>query len=420
MDINDQLQPVVASLLDSLKVSMDQEIKDQISSEVLNKIANTELTSIVTDIINTQLNDRLAKYNLEATTNKQLDSIVAQITDQFNKTLVKNANTQISGEIMKQLSGINVKTVIEAIIETKLATLITAGSLPKAGIPHTSIDFRGVTITGDNVKGGIIENFGSIGIEDRATHVQMTLMDHATAFEGPVWAPSAAIKGTLTVDGDLILKGTISQDSPVVDQLASLTVDKINADESLLKLYSERIQENIAEIGLSLNTITQNGKEVVSGNRLGYHIVDSNLQRVGLLRDLQTTGENLLSDTLYVTTRRVGVNSIDPSATFVVWDEEVELIVTKRSQDTGYIGTSRHQSVILGSNNKENIKLLPDGTTQIDNLSVGRVPMSSTASIPNYEGTAGQIVWNEHPAPGGPIGWVCLGSTRWAKFGIIE
>ena len=37
-----------------------------------------------------------------------------------------------------------------------------------------------------------------------------------------------------------------------------------------------------------------------------------------------------------------------------------------------------------------------------------------------YNAITGTIVWNENPAQGGPVGWICLGGTRWAKFGIIE
>jgi hypothetical protein len=48
-----------------------------------------------------------------------------------------------------------------------------------------------------------LKNFGSTGIDDRATQVQMTLMDQAVAFERAVWTPSAIIKGKLTVEGEL-------------------------------------------------------------------------------------------------------------------------------------------------------------------------------------------------------------------------
>jgi leucyl aminopeptidase (aminopeptidase T) len=76
--------------------------------------------------------------------------------------------------------------------------------------------------------------------------------------------------------------------------------------------------------------------------------------------------------------------------------------------------------VILGSNNKENITLNTDGTVEVEQISIGNIPMTSAAVTPNYEGITGQIVWNESPSLGGCVGWICLGATRWAKFGKIE
>jgi hypothetical protein len=423
MDINQQLQPIVASLLDSVKLSMEQEIRDQISTEVINRIANTELGSIVQEITRTQLQDRVAKFNFEATSKQQLDILVQQIVDQMNKTLVPQANSQIAAEINKQIQQIDVRTMVGSIIESKLASLVTSGAFPQNGIPHTAVDFKGMGFTGDQIKGGIIENFGSTGIEDRSSHVQMTLMDHAIAFEGPVWAPSAEIKGTLTVDGDLILKGDIPTDCMVVDKLVTLSANKVKLElnDELFSGFSDTVFKRIKEQGLDLDRITQGGKEVISGNKLGYNVTDSNLQRVGVLKDLQTSGENLLCQTLYVTdSGRVGINTMDPSAVFSLWDEEVEINISKREGETGYINTPRNQRLILGANNKENIKLQVDGSVKITALELGNIPMTSASAIPNYSGTLSQIVWNDLPAPGGPIGWVCLGATRWAKFGIIE
>jgi hypothetical protein len=111
---------------------------------------------------------------------------------------------------------------------------------------------------------------------------------------------------------------------------------------------------------------------------------------------------------------------MDPSAVFAVWDEEVELIVAKRKTDVAYIATPRKQQLVLGSNGKENIVLDTDGSVKIENLVVGRVAMTSATAVPNYAGEMAQIVYNELPAPGSPIGWVCIGGARWAKFGMIE
>ena len=420
MDINQQLQPIVTSLLDSLKGSIEAELRNKISDEVVKAIANTEVTAIVERIITQRLNERVAEFNIETKTRQQLEQTLTQITNQLSTGLAKSANEQITAEVARRVAVMDIGPIIQGIVENKINNLVQTGAFGKESINHNSIDFKGFKFSGDVVKGGIIENFGSTGIDDRSTQVQMTLMDQAVAFEKAVWTPSAIIKGKLTVEGDLVVLGDIDNNSPAANTLANMAVEKIKADTELLELHSDAMLASIGQKGIDLKCITQDGREIINGNQLGYHITDSNLQRVGMLRDLQTQGEALLSDTLYVTGKRVGINTIEPSAVFVVWDEEVELVITKHSQDAGYIGMPRFQRLVLGANNKDNLILDTDGSVEIENLRVGNTPMSSATAIPDYNAITGTIVWNENPAQGGPVGWICLGATRWAKFGIIE
>jgi len=420
MDINQQLQPIVTSLLDSLKGSIEAELRNKISDEVVKTIANTEVNIIVERIITQRLNERVAEFNIETKTRQQLEQTLTQITNQLSTSLAKSANEQITAEVARRVAVMDIGPIIQGIVENKINNLVQTGAFGKESIDHSSINFKGFKFSGDVVKGGIIENFGSTGIDDRSTQVQMTLMDQAVAFEKAVWTPSAIIKGRLTVEGDLVVLGDIDSNSPAANTLANMAVEKIKADTELLELHSDTMLASIGQKGIDLKRITQDGREIVNGNQLGYHITDSNLQRVGMLRDLQTQGEALLSDTLYVTGKRVGINTIEPSAVFVVWDEEIELVITKHSSDTGYIGMPRFQRLVLGANNKDNLILDTDGSVEIENLRVGNTPMSSATAIPDYNAITGTIVWNENPAQGGPVGWICLGATRWAKFGIIE
>jgi len=419
MDINEQQ---LAQLANNLKESLQKEVKDLVSKEVFSAFSTIELTSLITDVISEHIQARLNKFDFNRVSEIELQKIVQSLTNQINNTLVDSANAHISNYVKQKLMHMDLQASIQSVITTSLGGSLVGRSFPEASIPHTSIDFKGFKTSGDSIVGGIISSFGSQGIEDRATGVQMTIMDQAIAFESPVWGPELKIKGNITIDGTLIVNGDIATDTPVFDKLIDHTCQQVrdNLNTELFDGFSHTIFDKIREQGLDLNKITQNSKEVVNGNRLGYHIVDTNIQRVGVLNDLQTSGENLFVDTLYVTSRRVGINTMEPSWALTVWDEEVELAFSKKSQDTAYINTPRNQRLILGSNNKQNLILNPDGSVDVDNLRVGNVPMSSATAIPNYNAITGTIVWNESPAAGGPIGWVCLGATRWAKFGIIE
>lgn len=422
MDINESLQPIVAGLLDSLKGTIEQELRTKISDEIVKKIANTEVESIVSRLVEQYIAARVDKFNFVNASDEYLQKLIRQLTDQIDKTLVESANTQINNYITQKLAAVDINTVLGSIVQNKISGMLQTQSFPPGSISQASINFDGLILTGNEVKGGIIERFGSTGIEDRATRVQMTLMDHATAFEGPLWAPELKVKGNVTVDGTLFVNGDVDIDTPVFAKLVNQTSNEVRTylNDEFFTGFSKIVFKQIQEDGLDLDKITQGGKEVIKGNQLGYHIIDTNIRRLGVVTDLQTAGENLLSDTLYVTNGRVGVNSMDPTAVLSVWDQEVEVVVTKHAQDTGYIGTPRSQRLIVGSNNKENIILDSDGSVEIENLRIGNTPMSSASTIPNYPAITGTIVWNESPNHGSAIGWVCLGATKWSSFGKVD
>jgi hypothetical protein len=352
---------------------------------------------------------------------QELQSVTAAIQEDM-RGLRATVNTQVNSYITQKLAHIDLNSLLSGAIDRKLADLVNSKSFPAQSIPQSAVNFTGLELRGDHIKGGIIEKFGSTGIEDLASGVQMTLMDQATAFEGPVWAPEFKATGNVTVGGKLIISGEIDDTAPGFDKFVQATsaAVKNSLDQNLFASYSSIIFDKIRREGIELDKITQSGKEVIVGNKLGYHIVDTNIQRLGMVKDLQTQGENHLSQTLYVTKGRIGVNTMDPSAVLSVWDEEVEISLGKYSQNVGSINTPRNQTLVLGANGKNNLTLTTDGSVEVESLTIGSVLMTSAVTIPNYSGITGQIVWNQAPHPGGAIGWVCLGGNRWAKFGTIE
>lgn len=422
MDINQTLQPVIQSLLDDMRSSLQDEFKKSLESEILKKIAESETEAIIKVKVEETIDRKIEKFNFHDLSHENLQKALHRVNDQIEKTLMASANTQIQSFIKQRTSSLDFNQIVNAMVEQKLARMLDEKVFPSQSIPNKSINFAGLTLSGDHIKGGIISNFGSTGIEDRSTFVQLTLMDHASAFEGPLWAPSAKITGNITVGGTVKFTGDIDTDTPAMDKLITVTSErtKNSIDRAMFEKYSEVILGKIRSDGLDLDTFTQNGRPVVTGNALGTHISQSNLQKLGLVRDLQTQGESYLSETLYVTKDRVGVNTMDPSYALSVWDEEVEVSITKKGQETAFLGTPRHQSLVVGSNLKDNLICNPDGSVTIKTLKIANNKMSSAPAIPSTESEKGHIVWNENPAPGSVIGWVCLGGSLWAKFGKIE
>ena len=63
MDINEQLEPVVAGLLETLKGTIEAELRGKINDEVVKAIANTEVNEIVERIISQRLEDRILEFD---------------------------------------------------------------------------------------------------------------------------------------------------------------------------------------------------------------------------------------------------------------------------------------------------------------------------------------------------------------------
>jgi hypothetical protein len=226
----------------------------------------------------------------------------------------------------------------------------------------------------------------------------------------------------LTVEGDLNVKGKVDEDSAFYKQLANSVTEAVQQglDNELFAGFSDTIFNKIKTDGLDLSKITVNENVVIEGDRIGYTITESNLQKLGLLKELQVSGETQLADTLYVGNKRTGINTLEPSAALAIWDEDIEITVSKERNGQGRIGTPRNQSLVLGSNQHSNVILNTDGSTQINDLRMGNVKMSASDTPPNFSSTKGHIVFNANPNAGGPLGWVCLGAANWANFGIVD
>jgi hypothetical protein len=288
-------------------------------------------------------------------------------------------------------------------------------------IPGSAIVVNDLRLTGDNINGGIVTNFGSTGIDDKATACQVTIMDDVTVVENNLLTKDLTVKGTTTIEGDLNVTGAMPETSPMFRQFVVAATNNVRTslDKSLFDTYSATVFDKIRTNGLDLTKITLNGQTVVDGGMLSNSITISNLQKVGVLNELQVLGESLLGETLYETKNLVGINTIEPTQTLTLWDQEVEFGISKQSKDTAVMGMPRKQTLIISSNGKTNLSILPDGTVSADTIRIGTVTLTS-GPAPTSDQPIGTIVFNANPTMGGPLGWVSLGKARWANFGLVD
>ena len=418
MPANDSFQ----NLIDDITQQVLERVQQQVQSTVVGLI-NSQLSELVSEdtvrsIIVSRVQERIQDYtpNLDQF-EAGLQTVGAQILSQLNST----ADRQVTDIVNAKVAGLDIEGMVGQFIVGKLDPATNYFPFKDRSISGTAIDTEHLKITGDNVVGGVITGFASTGIEDKSTQCQVTILDQGTIFENTLYAPRIEVKGGAVIDGDLTIMGNIA-DSPAYQKLindaGSDTITKIGPE--LLDAHQSRVFERIQEEGLDLNKIKINGQSILEGDTLTGVVRHSQLQSLGVVRDLQTDGEALLSQTLYVSNRRVGVNTMDPTTALSVWDEEVEIGIGKQSQNLARIGTVREHRLILGANKQDNITLTADGTAIIPKLQLGNMSLTSSPTPPHYDAPRGSVVLNEQPNLGGPMGWVSLGDARWANFGIID
>jgi len=414
---DNQLDTVVKTLVDDIQAKLGDRIEKSIVVHVKNALAAYDFENKITLLASLKLDNKISSLDINSL---GVETKMADAADRVIEAVSTNARKQILSDIARKIEAIDfhqsVTNAVAQQVEARMQTVI----FPDNSIAFKAIKFDEVAITGNQIRGGIVEQFGSTGIDDRATDCRVTILDTHTVFENTLLAAASDIKGDLTVGGNLIVSGTLN-DGPAFRNIVNTAADTVLADldTGFFTNYSNIIFDKIRTDGIDLNRITVNSDEVIVDNRLGNKIVESNLQRLGIVRDLQTAGETFLSETVYISGKRLGINNINPGHALSVWDQEVEVVAAKHSQNTAMFGTVRNQNFVLTSNGKDNLILDITGGVTVERLTIGHTTMSSSGVQPTDLQPKGTIVWNTEPTVGAPIGWVSLGAAKWAGFGTI-
>jgi hypothetical protein len=168
---------------------------------------------------------------------------------------------------------------------------------------------------------------------------------------------------------------------------------------------------------------------VLSTDTLGDTVTESNLQKLGLLRELQVAGDAAVTRTLSTSKISIGNFSVTDHTLAgyadikVVRNETNELIIGNNivlgNADNYSRTISMYGQVAVGVANPDaGVALTVAGSVSFENkkFKVGNgIPTQGTYS-------KGDIVWNDDPKATDYIGWVCVtpGSPgRWLPFGAI-
>ena len=402
MDISKHLESIVSELVDDIKAKLDEEIQASIVSQIDTALADYDFDSIVGNIADVKLDKKVNDFTFD---NTQIQAELGQIGAAAISELKANISAQITQVAKNYIENYNIVPVLEKALESYVNNI----NFPAKSIKSTAIDFSELSLPGDHISGGIIKNFASTGIDDKSTSCQVTIFDTHVVVEQPILTSGIQVQGNAKIENTLTI-GSINA--------AEFREDSAGF-EQLIETAKAAIFKEFAANGVVAPRLIFDNKTIIDRGELAPTITSSNLKKVGTLEELQTRGETLLDSTLYVSQKRVGINTLEPSYALTVWDGEIEVAINKINQQRAFVGTHRPIAVTLGSNSKDNISLDIDGSVTINDLRLGAVPIGTASSIPNWEGRSGEILFNDSPQVGQPIGWVCLGGHRWGTFGLV-
>lgn len=260
------------------------------------------------------------------------------------------------------------------------------------------------------------------GVQDQSTQIELTLMDKNVVVENTLTTKAFEAVESATIK-NLVVKGSINTDNQswqaLANSISQTTLKQLTAEWK--QQLVQQVAEEIARNGIDFDSVKINGEYIVSDNQLNSSITESNLTKVGILKELTVDGKTTLNNTVSVVERRLGVNTHDPEMALSVWDEEVSVIMGKFKENTAYFGTSRSQSLTFGTNKKPAVEINNDGLTAIKQLQIGIHRVSHGNEVPNYSGTKGDIVFNATPTLNSDVfAWQCLGGFKWKVIRAVS
>lgn len=416
---------------------LQQRLIQQVSNGVTSELSTIDLPKTVQDLAARSADSYIKslqahiKQEVDITTaNIKLVDVIKEVatseTELLVQSLSKQVTSQVQADIARMIGTIDIRQQVREYVASQLSDSIQSVNFPERSIPGLSINADSLVVSGDNVRGGVIPQFKSTGIHDNAASLQVIITDDVVSIGNKLVAGSADIKGNLVVDGDIILTGEIPSNSPFYTELVQHAAGllKLSLNDEFFLQYANLVYDKIKEDGVDLAKVTLNQKEIVSGNRLGRSITDTNIQKLGELKTLFVRGEASLASSLYALNKRVGINTQDPSSALAVWDDECEVVTKKLRKDVAIVGTLREQRLVLSANNKENLTLEIDGSVTVDRINLGNsgptMQIGSTPARPVHNDRKGVILFNSNPEVGSPAFWISLGGARWVDGPLIS
>lgn len=408
--VNDQVLETFAT--DDWLKPIEAKIIDYTQQRILGKFANSSALPEIVEAIKVSVAELFAAGQIPGVDQYIDSTTIKQTIDQAVQDNIVSAIKDL-GRDPAWLEK------IEQLINQSMVQRVVAGlsTIDVAGLIRQRVDENMA-----DLDSRVAQRLQTPGIQDHAQQSELTVLDENVVVENCLTAnrievvTSAKIK-ELTVTGSINTDNrawqTLSQD--ISEKTLNLLTNEWR--DSLI----EDVEDKIRERGINFTQVQIDGVSVITGDTLSRKITNSNLQKVGALRDLTVSGEAHIYNTVSVLNKRLGVNTQEPEMALSVWDEEVSILAGKFKEKSAYIGTGRLQNLVLGVNRTPAVEIDVDGITAIKKLRVGVHRISHGTEVPNYAGTKGDIVFNANPSINSNVfAWQCLGGFKWKLIRSVE
>ena len=389
-----------------INLDLEKQIAQQIEQTVKNYIDSEELRLKIL----AQVDDSVGKI-IETVANRVYSEIVnrTQIADHI-KTIVKleaaNAIQKESLELVRsEISKTPVKQVIENAIKHDVDLAIKSFNFPEKSIATESINWTKGSLNGSYLRGGIIQNFSSTGIEDKSPNVQLTILEDHVVAEGQFTAMNITAAETLTAQ-NLVLTGSLEIGTEIIDH---------GPFSQMIQMHAGMVTDEKLE---PYTALLKDGQSLLTENNLAPSVTTSNLRKVGNLLELNVTGDAKFSETMFVSAgQKVGINTEEPRGALTVWDQDAEISFLKTGRRTMFLGSTRDSQIEIGCNNKGQICLTEDNVSINSPVTIMGVKVSTSNGIPEGNGQPNEIIFVTSARDDQPRFYICLGGNKWKALG---
>lgn len=383
------------AIKDLVKSKVNDLIKDVDIMKIVSRTVDLVIAERVSTVVSNQLSTLIQKGKLE----KELDS-------KYQDKLQALLENEIKQRAANAVARVDMPSEVGKQIAECVSNKIKIAALPEKFINHKNINWDGFQLTADALTDGIIENFTSLGIQDVASQIELTVSDNVVVIENTLVVKNAEVKENFVADdvavNNITISGQLNMNEQINKQFVSLIKDVFN------KEFTSK------QIDIVEKPILANGKEVLNENTLGPTIVNSNLRKLGRLTELNVSGPAHFNDTLIITnTGKIGINTEEPEGALTIWDDDSDLTIRRYKKKNMYVGTMRDTDLSFGTNGDVKLALRKDGTIAMNKIELNGLNISVSNSVPSGNGQPGEIVFISNASEDEPWAYRCIGGDRW-------